>query len=260
MVAVEVRDVSFRYGSRSVLEGVSFSAEEGEVTAVIGPNGAGKTTLLKMVAGLERPTSGSVLLDGTDVREMGREEVTRIVSYLPQENVIPGIMTVYEVVLLGRIPYLTWRVKNRDLEVVDRVLAELGMESYAERLANQLSGGERQMVLIAQALVREPRVLLLDEPVSNLDIRNQLEILELVRRVTEERGVTTIVILHDLNLAARYADRLVVLNRGKVYASGSPREVLTTDLLPEVYGVEGRVEVGEHIHVLPVKPIKNGAR
>ncbi|AKG91359.1 ABC-type cobalamin/Fe3+-siderophores transport system component [Geoglobus ahangari] len=260
MVAVEVRDVSFRYGSRSVLEGVSFSAEEGEVTAVIGPNGAGKTTLLKMVAGLERPTSGSVLLDGTDVREMGREEVTRIVSYLPQENVIPGIMTVYEVVLLGRIPYLTWRVKNRDLQVVDRVLAELGMESYAERLANQLSGGERQMVLIAQALVREPRVLLLDEPVSNLDIRNQLEILELVRRVTEERGVTTIVILHDLNLAARYADRLVVLNRGKVYASGAPREVLTTDLLPEVYGVEGRVEVGEHIHVLPVKPIKNGAR
>ncbi|WP_456478289.1 ABC transporter ATP-binding protein [Geoglobus ahangari] len=260
MVAVEVRDVSFRYGSRSVLEGVSFSAEEGEVTAVIGPNGAGKTTLLKMVAGLERPTYGSVLLDGTDVREMGREEVTRIVSYLPQENVIPGIMTVYEVVLLGRIPYLTWRVKNRDLQVVDRVLAELGMESYVERLANQLSGGERQMVLIAQALVREPRVLLLDEPVSNLDIRNQLEILELIREVTEEREVTTIVILHDLNLAARYADRLVVLNRGKVYASGSPREVLTTDLLPEVYGVEGRVEVGEHIHVLPVKPIKSGAR
>lgn len=259
MVAVEVRDVSFRYGSRSVLEGVSFSAEEGEVTAIIGPNGAGKTTLLKMVAGLERPSSGKVLLDGTDVREMSREEVTRIVSYLPQENVIPGIMTVYEVVLLGRIPYLTWRVKNRDLQVVDRVLAELGMEGYAERLANQLSGGERQMVLIAQALVREPRVLLLDEPVSNLDIRNQLEILELVRRVTEERGVTTVVILHDLNLAARYADRLVVLNRGRVYASGTPREVLTPDLLPEVYGVEGRVEVGEHIHVLPVKPLKSGA-
>ncbi len=256
MVAVEVRDVSFRYGSRIILESVSFSAEEGEVTAVIGPNGAGKTTLLKMVAGLERPMSGQVLLDGTDVGQMSREEVTRIVSYLPQENVIPGIMTVYEVVLLGRIPYLTWRVKNRDLQVVDRVLAELGMESYAGRLANQLSGGERQMVLIAQALVREPRVLLLDEPVSNLDIRNQLEILELIKRVTEEHGVTTIVILHDLNLAARYGDKLVVFNRGRVYASGTPREVLTTDLLPEVYGVEGRVEVGEYIQILPMKPLR----
>ncbi|WP_456370173.1 ABC transporter ATP-binding protein [Geoglobus sp.] len=260
MVAVDVRGISFGYGSRKVLDGVSFSAGEGEVTAIIGPNGAGKTTLLKMVAGLERPSSGNVLLDGTDIGEMSRDEVTRIVSYLPQENVIPGIMTVYEVVLLGRIPHLTWRVRDRDLQVVGRVLEDLGMEGYAGRIANQLSGGERQMVLIAQALVREPEVLLLDEPVSNLDIRNQLEILELVRRVTEERGVTTIVVLHDLNLAARYADRLVVLSRGKVYACGTPREVLTADLLPEVYGVEGRVEVGEHIHVLPVRPLRSGVR
>ncbi|WP_457591776.1 ABC transporter ATP-binding protein [Geoglobus sp.] len=259
MVTVGVRNVTFSYGSRQVLKDVTFTANPGEVTVLIGPNGAGKTTLLKMMAGLITPTSGSVTLGGRDVREMSRDEITRIVSYLPQENVIPGIMTVYEVILLGRIPYLSWRVGQEDLEKVDRVMRDLGIESYAERAANQLSGGERQMVLIAQALVREPKVLLLDEPVSNLDIRNQLEILELVRNVTLERGMTSVVILHDLNLAIRYADKLVVVSGGGVYTQGRPKEVVNSRLLPDVYGVEGKVELGEHIHVLPIRPIKSGA-
>ncbi len=255
MVKVEVEDVSFGYGSNYVLKDVSMIALPGEITAVIGPNGAGKTTLLKLIANVIKPKSGRIRFNGVDTTEMNRDEIVKIISYLPQENVIPGILTVYEVVLLGRIPYLSWRVDRRDLEITERILSDLGLEKYAKRFANQLSGGERQMVLIAQALVREPKVLLLDEPVSNLDIRNQLEILDLIRAITKQKRITTILILHDLNLAARYADKLVVLNSGRVYACGKPEEVLTPDMLTAVYGVEARVYIDEFIQIVPVKPV-----
>jgi iron complex transport system ATP-binding protein len=241
MVDVEVRDVHFSYSTQDVLKGISFKAKPGEITAIIGPNGAGKSTLLKIIAGLLKPKIGSVLLNGVDIAEMSRDERVKIVSYLPQENVIPGILTVYEVVLLGRIPYLSWKVKDEDLRITEKFLRDLGLEKYAKRFAHQLSGGERQMVLIAQALVREPKVLLLDEPVSNLDIKNQLEILDLIRKITVAKGITTIVILHDLNLASRFADKLVVLNNGSLYAFGTPMEVLTPEMLAKVYGVEAKV-------------------
>ncbi len=138
-----------------------------------------------------------------------------------------------------------------------RILSELGLEDYAERLANQLSGGERQMVLIAQALVREPKVLLLDEPVSNLDIRNQLEILDLIRRVTREKEISTIVVLHDLNLAAKYADRVVILNSGKVHAQGKPKDIFRPEILSRVYGVEVKIYSNDNtIHVFPAKVVE----
>jgi len=138
-----------------------------------------------------------------------------------------------------------------------RILSELGLEDYAERLANQLSGGERQMVLIAQALVREPKVLLLDEPVSNLDIRNQLEILDLIRRVTREKEISTIVVLHDLNLAAKYADRVVILNSGKVHAQGKPKDIFRPEILSRVYGVEVKICSNDNtIHVFPAKVVE----
>jgi len=238
MVEVEVRDVSFNYGSEAVVKDVTLNAFPGEVLAIIGPNGAGKTTLLKLVANVIKPSSGKIMFDGVDIRKMDKDEITKIVSYSPQENIIPSILTVYEVVLLGRIPYLSWRISRNDLEVTKNVLEELGLEICVRKYANQLSGGERQMILIAQALVREPRLLLLDEPVSNLDIRNQLEILDLIKRITRQREITTITVLHDLNLAARYADKLVVLNSGSIYAYGEPEVVLTPDMLSSVYGVE----------------------
>ncbi len=255
MVVVEVKNVSFGYGSNVVLKNVNLKANPGEMTVIIGPNGAGKTTLLKLIANIAKPKSGKILFDGVDIRKMDRDEITKIVSYLPQENTIPGVLTVYEVVLLGRIPYLSWRVSESDLKVAESVLKELGLEEYARRYANQLSGGERQITLIAQALVREPKILLLDEPVSNLDIRNQLEILDLIKRVTVQRKVTTIVILHDLNLAARYANKLVVLNNGSVYAQGEPKSVLTPDMLSSVYGVEAKISVNnELVQVIPIRP------
>ncbi len=256
MVEVEAKDVSFNYGSEPVIKNITLNASPGEVLAVIGPNGAGKTTLIKLLASVLKPSSGKIMFDGIDIRKMDKDEITKIVSYSPQENVIPGILTVYEVVLLGRIPYLSWRISRDDLEITKNVLEELGLEMYARKYANQLSGGERQMVLIAQALVREPRVLLLDEPVSNLDIRNQLEILDLIKRLTRQRKMTTITVLHDLNLAARYADKLVVLNEGSVYAYGKPEAVLTPDMLSSVYGVEAEInQTNGFVQIVPIRAL-----
>ncbi len=257
MVRIEVKKVSFGYSSNQVLKDVSINAYPAEMTVIIGPNGAGKTTLLKLIANLIKPKSGKILFDGIDIKEMSRDEVTKIVSYLPQENDIPGILTTYETVLLGRIPYLSWKISKEDLEITESVLNELGLRKHAKKFVNQLSGGERQIVLIAQALVREPKVLLLDEPVSNLDVRNQLEILDLIKRITVKKNVTTVLILHDLNLAARYADRLVVLNSGKVYAQGKPESVLTPDLISSVYGVEARVCIDDFIQITPVRSLRS---
>ncbi len=256
MVEVEAKDVSFNYGSEVVIKNVTVKALPGEMMAIIGPNGAGKTTLLKLLANVIKPSSGKIMFDGIDIRKMDKDEITKIVSYSPQENIIPGILTVYEVVLLGRIPYLSWRISRNDLEITKNVLEELGLEMYARKYANQLSGGERQMILIAQALVREPRLLLLDEPVSNLDIRNQLEILDLIKRITRQREITTITVLHDLNLAARYADKLVVLNSGSIYAYGKPEAVLTSDMLSSVYGVEARINRNNgFVQIVPIRSL-----
>ncbi|WP_290902413.1 ABC transporter ATP-binding protein [Ferroglobus sp.] len=254
MVVVELKEVKFGYNSSDeILKGISFRANPGEITAIVGPNGAGKSTLLKIIAKILKPKSGIVLFDG---KNLSKEETTKIVSYLPQENSIPGILTVFEAVLLGRLPHLSWRVKREDLEIVRNTITELRLEKYAERYTSQLSGGEKQMVLIAQALVREPKVLLLDEPVSNLDMRNQLEILELIKKFTKERKISTIVVLHDLNLAAKYADKIVIISNGKVRAYGDAKSVLRPEVLAEVYEVEVNISSSDgNIHILPLRPL-----
>lgn len=261
MVVVEAKNVSFSYGSDAVLRDVTLKASPGKVLTILGPNGSGKTTLLKLLAGILKPSSGKILFDGTDTREMDRDEIAKIVGYSPQENVIPGILTVYEVVLLGRIPYLSWKVSKDDLKIVSEILKELGLEAYAKRYANQLSGGERQLVLIAQVLAREPSILLLDEPVSNLDIRNQLEILDIIREITRQREITTITVLHDLNLAIQYSDKVVVLNSGRVYAEGGPESVITEETIRNVYGVDAKIStVDGIIQVTPISPAQNRSR
>ncbi|HIP24883.1 MAG TPA: ABC transporter ATP-binding protein [Archaeoglobus profundus] len=256
MVVVRVENVSFSYDSRLILKDVSFSAYPGEITAIIGPNGAGKSTLLKLLANILVPKSGKILFDERDIKEMDKEEIIKMISYCPQENVIPGILTVYETVLMGRIPYLSLRVSKENLEMTENIIRKLGLEKYSKKYTNQLSGGERQIVLIAQALVREPKVLLLDEPVSNLDIRNQLEILELIKNITQHENITTILVLHDLNLAARFADKIVILNNGKVYSYGEPENILTPDTIREVYKVRAIVTKNEgFINIIPLCPI-----
>lgn len=258
MVKVTLERVFFSYGAEEVLKNISFEASPGEITAIIGPNGAGKTTLLRIIAGLLKPKAGRVLLNDLDVSRMGRDEIVKMLSYLPQESTIPGILTVYETVLLGRMPYLTWRINSKDLELTEKILEDLGLKKYALRYATQLSGGERQLVFIAQALVREPGVLLLDEPVSNLDIRHQLEMLDLIRSLTIERGITTIMVLHDLNLATRYANKMIVLSEGELVAMGAPMAILRPEIFRRVYRIDVKINENDSlVHIIPLRPLKN---
>ena len=251
---LSLNDVRFSYGAAVVLNGITIDAiNPGKITATIGPNAAGKTTLFKCIAGLLKP-DGWIQLDGRDLRQHSREEITEKVGYLPQESPVNAVLTVFEAVLLARKHTLSWRVSDDDLQSVTRVLENLDIEDLSTRFLNELSGGQKQMVSIAQALVREPDVLLMDEPTSSLDLQRQLEVLELIREITAQREIITLISLHDLNMAARYADHFVVMDKGTVYASGDGHQVLTPDMLRDVYGVEATV-LASPDGILQVTPI-----
>lgn len=254
VTGLTVQGVSFGYGDHHVLRDATLGTlEAGTVTALIGPNAAGKTTLLKCMAGL-LPCGGTVALDGAEVRKLPLDRLTHQVVYLPQETVVPGVLTVFESVLLARQRTASWRVGDADLADVTDVLARLELQHLAKRYLNELSGGQRQMVSIAQALVRRPRVLLLDEPTSSLDLQHTLEVLHLVRRLAAEADTAVVVAVHDLNLAARFTDRVAVLAGGRVLAHGTPQQVLTPDLLRHVYGVEALVHAA-HDGVPQITPL-----
>jgi iron complex transport system ATP-binding protein len=241
MVTLSVDGLRFAYGPTRILDDIRIPVlPAGAITALVGPNAAGKTTLLKCLAGLLR-YDGGVLLDGRDMAQMRRDEMTRRVSYLPQEIPVNAVLTAFEAILLAKQHSFSWRVSEEDLALVERTLRDLDIEHLAMRYLNELSGGQRQLVSIAQALVRWAEVLLLDEPTSNLDLQRQLEVLALVRSVAEERGMTTVITMHDLNLASRFAAQVIVLHGGRVYAVGAPQAVLTPAMLRDVYGVHAAV-------------------
>jgi iron complex transport system ATP-binding protein len=243
-----IDDLSFSYGATPILRGITLPViPAGEITGVIGPNAAGKTTFFKCIAGL-LTGRGRVSLDGVDLATLSAVERAKRVTYLPQDVSAPAVLTVVESVLLARQHSISWRVSDEDLEVVGRILDDVRIAPLALRYLNELSGGQRQLVSIAQSLARAPRLLLMDEPTSNLDLQHQLEVLEFMRQVTAERRMMTLIAVHDLNLAARYADRLIVLTGGGVYAAGAPAEVLTPAMLREVYGVHATVAPGPDGH------------
>ncbi|NNG66464.1 ABC transporter ATP-binding protein [Caldanaerobacter subterraneus] len=255
---ITVRGLKFRYDrAREVLENVSFSIERGEVAAIIGPNGAGKSTLLKCMAKILVPQEGAVYLDGQDIAEKSLKELAKLTGYVPQEGREIFPFSVMETVLMGRRPYLNFAPSEKDIEVVAKVMSFMEIEELAERSIKELSGGERQKVFIARALAQEPQIFLFDEPTSNLDIRHQLEVFGIIRKIVKEEGKTVVVVVHDLNLAARFADKIIMLKGGKVYAVGRPEEVLTQENIKEVYGVSSSVVKTEFgFFVIPVEPLK----
>ncbi|NLU68461.1 ABC transporter ATP-binding protein [Streptomyces sp. HNM0574] len=239
---LRVEDVGFRAaGGRPLVDGVSLTARPGRTVGVVGPNGSGKTTLLRCVYGTLKPTSGRLLLDGRDMAELGPKRRARRVATVPQDGADGFGLTVREIVAMGRSPHKRfWEPDGAaDEELVRHALARVGAGALTGRPFGELSGGERQRVLLARALAQQPALLILDEPTNHLDVRYQWEVLALVRAL----GTTNLIALHDLNLAAYHCDLLYVLAKGRLVASGPPHEVLTEELLAEVYGVRAEVTV-----------------
>jgi iron complex transport system ATP-binding protein len=227
---VTIEGLGVRYGATRAIESLDLAAEAGEVLAIIGPNGSGKSSLVKAIAGLVRH-EGVVAFDG-------RAERPARIGYMPQDIGARAALTVLETVLLGRLGRLGLRVSPEDLAAVEVVLDELDLIQLVSRYLGELSGGQRQLVFLAQALASEPRLLLLDEPISALDIRHQLEVMEIVLRMTKARGLTTLVILHDLNIASRFADAVMVMRQGHGVCCGRPGDVIDQGMVASVFEVE----------------------
>ncbi|HET9979118.1 MAG TPA: ABC transporter ATP-binding protein [Ktedonobacterales bacterium] len=253
--ALAFDSVNFGYGRRAVVRDVTLQVAAGEMVGLLGPNGAGKSTLLRLGAGALRPQAGVVRLDGTDVQRLSRREVARRLAVAPQEFVVQFAYTVRQIVELGRMPHhdIFGLTRREDAHAIEAALVAAGVAHLADRVFNDLSGGERQRVLIALTLAQEAPILLLDEPTAHLDIRYQIETLDLLRRLNAERKLTVLAALHDLNLAARYFPRLLLF-RETIVADGPPAHVLDASLLSEVYETPVRVGIlrGEqHLSVLP---------
>ena len=257
---IEVRDLAFSYDGAPFIEGVGFRVGAGEFCGIVGPNGSGKTTLLKLLSKLIKPVEGSIELGGRDLAGMSVREMAKEVAVVPQETSITFPFRVIEVVLMGRAPYLGgFRFEGpEDLEIARRAMELTGINRLADRYFFELSGGEKQMVIIARALAQQAGVMLLDEPTAFLDIRHQVEIYDLIKGLNLEKGLTVVSVLHDLNLASLYCDWLIMLDRGRVYRMGKAEEVLTYANIREVYGTEvyiTRNDLTGRLNILPMSPL-----
>jgi iron complex transport system ATP-binding protein len=241
VTVLEARNITVKYGTRPAVVDLSLKVEAGEITAIIGPNGAGKSTVLRALNGSIRPAMGEVRLDERPVTSYPRRSISRRIAVVAQEADLRFPVTVLEFVMGGRYAWSThgvWGWESlRDLEVVQQVLQETELDELSHRLLNELSGGERQRTVLARALATEAGVLLLDEPTANLDLAHQAAILALVRSRCDNRGAAAVVITHDVNLAAEFSDRILLMKEGTLIAAGRPQEVLTSSLLKEVFAV-----------------------
>jgi len=252
---LEARSVTFGYGRQPLFFDVHLQVRAGEMLGLLGPNGSGKTTLLRLLSGVLSSQRGQILLEGRDLRQWGRRDTARRIAVVPQELHIPFAFTVEQMVSLGRTPFISLFGSHtkHDQLIVEETMRAAEVTPLAGSVFNELSGGERQRVMVAMALAQEPKLLLLDEPTSHLDIKFQIDILELLQRLNRELGLTIIASMHDLNLAARYFPRLVLFQRG-IVADAGPTEVLESRLVSRVYGVNVRVGIlrgAEHLSILP---------
>jgi len=251
---LSVNELRFLYRNREVLTEIAFSIEEGEMVAILGPNGVGKTTLLKCLNRILTPRGGMVFLDGDELSRLDMMEIARRVGYVPQ-RVETGRLTAFDAVLLGRRPHIGWDITEKDLKIVDAVFRRLSMEHLRLSYIDEMSGGELQKIAIARAIVQEPKVLLLDEPTSNLDLKNQINILSIIAQIVREHNIAAVMTMHDLNQALRFADRFIFLKGGRVFMHGG-HEVVSPAVIEEVYGLPVIIgELGGVRCVVPGNPV-----
>ncbi|NDZ80355.1 ABC transporter ATP-binding protein [Streptomyces sp. SID10853] len=237
------RELTLAYDDRTVVEGLDLAVPDGQVTVIVGPNACGKSTTLRALGRLLKPRSGAVLLDGAELARTPTRKIAQSIGLLPQSPSAPEAITVADLVARGRQPHQHWwqQWSDEDERAVTGAMERTDITALAERAVDELSGGQRQRVWIAMALAQETDLLLLDEPTTYLDIAHQVEVLDLMRRLNKERGRTVVAVLHDLNQAARYADHLVAMKNGRIVAEGHPGEIVTAELVREVFGLESVV-------------------
>ena len=258
MVNITIKSLTFGYNGSMILDNLNLVVEDSEVLGLVGPNGSGKTTLIKCIDKILKP-KGSILIDGKDIDTVSRTELAKRLGYVPQSSSTPLATTVFDTVLMGRRPHISWRVSDSDLDKVADILGLLHLENLAMRDFSQLSGGQKQKVLIARALAQEPEVLLLDEPTSSLDMKHQLEVMETISSLVKEKKISAVMALHDLNLASMFVDKLAILKGGKIYAAGEPIDLLNAKNIRDVYGVEAVVMNNlDRPYIVPLRSLNEG--
>ena len=255
--ALHVKDVSVGYGERTVLDALNVDIKRGTVTSIVGPNGCGKSTLLRTMSRLLNPTKGEIVLDGKSIHDIPTRKLATQLGLLPQTPIAPDGIVVADLVGRGRTPHqgILGRWSQQDYDIVAEALETTGISDLAERSIDELSGGQRQRVWIAMALAQRTETLLLDEPTTYLDVKHQLDVLDLLTELNHDRGTTIVMVLHDLNLAARYSDELVAVSGGKVFAHGHPREVITKENVKSVFGIDSVIitdPVSDQPAVMPI--------
>lgn len=246
-----INNVSFYYKSKKALEGIEFNVNKNELVSILGPNGAGKTTLLRCINRILKPNSGTIFLEEKNILNISQNKIAQNISYVAQ-SIDTCKLTVFDTILLGRKPYIQWKISENDLRIVYSIIKKLNLENISLNYIDEISGGELQKVSIARALVQNPKIILMDEPTSNLDLKNQQEILKLIQNINNSHDISTIMTAHDINIALRYSDRMIFLKKGQIYAAVTPKKV-TSDIIEKVYDVKVNIhEYEDYHHIVPV--------
>ena len=258
MVKIKIDDLEFSYSSTPVLKDITLELDGPKFVSILGPNGVGKSTFIHCINKILTPTGGSVFIDDLNVKDITIKEIAKSIGYVPYSSNDTFSLTVVDTVLMGRHPHSKWNSLKEDLVIVYDTLKLLGIRKLAMRRFNELSAGQHQKVMLARGLVQEPKILLLDEPTSNLDVRHQLDVTKILKRMSDEKQILIIMISHDINIAAKFSDEIIMMHDGSVYAVGKPEDVITEDNLRVVYGVESEVVDDDgrpHIRLKDAVPI-----
>lgn len=248
MEAINVKNLSVAYENNTIIEDMNLSIPKGEISIIIGANGCGKSTLLKTIARINKPKNGEIFINNKNIKKTKEKDIAKEVAFLPQGPICPSGLTVKELVAYGRFPHqkMIGGLNSHDKEVIDWVIEETGLVEFADREVESLSGGQRQRAWIAMILAQETDIIMLDEPTTYLDMSYQLEVLEVLQKLNKEKGITVVIVLHELNNACRFADNIIGLKEGKIICEGRPIEVIDKEALRKIYGIDAKLELSEN--------------